>query len=217
MTKKVSEKARRLKYIAPTFMAGAAVFGVSGAIAGFKAIVHDDAQHHTCHVSGLIQKDDGLVVLLDPDDADDCHPHLKDPSVSGNTLKFVVADSVETYDPTTATLEAGCVLDHVALDNNGQLIVKAEGQCFDSLANIPSTECFVDEDKAYVLNVSYAVPSVCDPEPDINLRAKSITAGNVTVGADVEFRTAKNGTIRLLPPFSVASNHVFRANTDPIS
>lgn len=142
---------------------------------------------------------------------------MKDPSVSGNTLKFVVADSVETYDPETAVLEAGCILDRVALDNNGQLIVKAEGQCFSSQADIPSTDCFVDEGKAYVLNVSYDAPSVCDPEPDINLRAKSITAGNVTVGAEVEFRTAKNGTIRLLPPFSVASNHIFRANTDPAS
>lgn len=56
MTKKVLGKTRHFKYIAPTLMAGATAFGVSGAIAGFKAVVHDDTQHHTCHVTAWYKR-----------------------------------------------------------------------------------------------------------------------------------------------------------------
>lgn len=217
MSKKIPGENQRFKHIAPTLMASAAIFGVSGALAGFTAIVHDDDNYHICEVIDFSQDGDGLHVTLAS--TEECHLSFAEPDATGNTLRFIV----------DGKLKAGCHLSHAKLTSDGSLSIKADNACF--IQQAPATDsssgnCFIDDnatpndfsdDKAFALNVTYDSNDVCDDEPDINRRARSVTAANVVVNADVEFKTRAQGTISIFPPFTVASNHIFRANTNPTS
>ena len=198
------------KHIAPTLVAGAAIFGVTGAIAGFNVIIQDDNNHYlTCNVSELVQDNDGVQVILD--DYADCQNYLKESTLTDSLQFFVDGNN---------TPQAGCTFSQVGLTGNGELLIKAEGECLstEGVYNVTNLDynCFIDEDnKAFVLNVpSYDMDDVCD-----ETLPASITAGNVNVTGltpvEVEFRT--QGAIRILPPFTAAKNHVFIANAGQIS
>ncbi len=211
MKDKATEKTRRFKHIAPALMAGATVFGVSGAVAGFKAVIHDDTNYITCNISELVQDGSGVQVVLDANAT--CFDYMKEGTLA-DSLKFVAG----TYN---GTLKAGCTFSQTALTSDGELLIKADGQCIstEGTYNVADIDynCFIDEDnKAFVLNVpSYDMDDVCD-----ETLPASITAGNVTVTGStppvtVEFRT--QGAVRINPPFTVASEHVFKVNTGMIS
>lgn len=211
MMKKDSEKTRRFRYMAPTLVAGVTIFGVSGALAGFKAVVHDDTHYLTCNISRLVQDGNGVQVVLDAGAT--CFDYMKEGTLA-DSLKFVAG----AYN---GTLKAGCTFSQTTLTSDGELLIKADGQCISTNGtyNVADIDynCFIDEDnKAFVLNVpSYDMDDVCD-----ETLPASITAGNVTVTGPtppvtVEFRT--RGTVRINPPFTVASEHVFKVNTGMIS
>ncbi len=208
---KNARKNQRFKHIAPTLVAGAAIFGVTGAIAGFNVIIQDDSNHYlTCNVTELVQDDGGVQVILDA--SADCQNYLNQGTLA-DSLKFVANDF-------NGTQQAGCTFSQIGLTSSGELLIKADGQCLstEGVYNVADIDynCFIDEDnKAFVLNVpSYDMDDVCD-----ETLPASITAGNVNVAGTtpvtVEFRT--QGAIRILPPFTVAKEHVFIANAGQIS
>ncbi|WP_456418523.1 hypothetical protein [Thiolapillus sp.] len=209
--KQNDQKNQCCKYIAPALVAGAAIFGVTGAIAGFNAVIKDDGNYITCNISELIQGDDGTVQLvLDPNA--NCANYLNEGTLA-DSLKFV-------SNGYNGTLQAGCTFSKTELTSDGQLLIKTEGQCIstEGVYNVADIDynCFIDENNdAFVLNIpSYDSNNICD-----ETLPASITAGNVAVSGpnpvEVEFRT--QGTIRILPPFSVANQHVFIARTGQIS
>jgi len=209
MKAKDLKNTRRFKQLAPALMAGATIFGVTGAAAGFKAVIHDDSNYITCNISELVQNGDGVQVILDADET--CSSYLNEGTLA-DTLKFVTSYN--------GALKAGCTFEQVGLTSDGELLIKTAGQCLATAGtyNVQDIDynCFIDEDnKAFVLNVpSYDADDVCD-----ETLPASITAGNVqvqgTTPVTVEFRT--QGTVRINPPFTVASEHVFKVNTGMVS
>jgi len=209
MMKHGSEKPLRSKYVMPTLMAGVAVFGVGSALAGFKAIIHDNTNFLSCNVSQLVQDESGVQVVLEQ--GENCFEHLAPPQGGTHSLEFVT----DTID---GPLKSTCTLNSIGLNDNGELTIKAESGCLlTGAAAAPEYQCFIDAEtnKAFVLNIgSYDANDICD-----ETLPASIIAGNVHVTGstpvEVEFRT--QGTIRILPPFSVANQHVFIAKTGQIS
>jgi len=211
MATKDSKNTRRFKQLAPALVAGVTIFGVTGAAAGFKAVIHDDTNYITCNISELIQDEDGVQVVLDANES--CSTYLKEGTLA-DTLKFVAG----SYN---GSLKAGCTFEQVGLTKDGELLIKTSDQCLSTTGtyNVQDIDynCFIDEDnKAFVLNVpSYDTDDVCD-----ETLPASITAGNVEIKGTstpvtVEFRT--QGTVRINPPFTVASEHVFKVNTGMVS
>ncbi len=211
MIKNAQKNRPRFKRMAPALVAGAAIFGGTGAIAGFNVLIQDDNDNFiTCDVSELIQDDAGVQVVLDANAS--CFNYLNE-GTEADSLKFVDGNY-------NGAPKAGCSFSQIGLDSDGTLLIKAEGQCIstEGAYNVADIDynCYIDENnKAIVLNVpSYDMDDVCD-----ETLPASIIAGNVQVTGlnpvEVEFRT--QGAIRIFPPFSVAKDHVFIANTGMIS
>ncbi|WP_456376905.1 hypothetical protein [Thiolapillus sp.] len=212
MMKNGSGRNRRFKYVVPTLMAGATALGIGSALAGFKAIIHDDTNFLNCNVSQLIQDENGVQVVLEQGET--CYEHLTAPQGGIHSLEFVT-------DAINGPLQATCTLDSIGLNNSGELTIKAESGCLlTGAAAAPEYKCFIDAEtnKAFILNVGSYITNDPDNICDETLPA-SIIAGNVQVTGsspvEVEFRT--QGTIRIFPPFSVASEHVFIANVGQVS
>ncbi|WP_293815916.1 hypothetical protein, partial [Thiolapillus sp.] len=121
MKAKDLKNTRRFKKLAPTLVAGATIFGVTGAAAGFKnVIVHDQDNYMLCDIKSLEHSDPyGIQVVMEPNES--CYQYLRENQVK-DKLKFVYQ--------VDGTPKAGCTLNRIELNNKGEMTIQVKEGCF---------------------------------------------------------------------------------------